>query len=73
MHVYHIFILFTILDGNLVLYRTSDFKPIWASGTNGKPATVLFFGSVSCYIDSIVFLSVIDQYLITLLGSQLFQ
>ncbi|MBN3815983.1 lectin [Paraburkholderia sp. Se-20369] len=23
-------------DGNLVLYRLSDHRPLWASGTNGK-------------------------------------
>src|SRR5207237_2512941 len=26
-------------DGNLVLYRRSDSKPLWASNTNGKGAT----------------------------------
>ena len=41
-------------DGNLVLYRTSDSKPMWASGTYGNPGAILSTqpdGNIVIYID----------------------
>jgi len=49
-------------DGNLVLYRLSDYYPVWATGTNGKGITRVDFsasaGAIVLYKGSTSFCAV---------------
>lgn len=50
-------------DGNFVVYRNADMKPLWSTGTNNKGAILCYFqGDSNFVISAMVKEQVVDHY-----------
>lgn len=51
-------------DGNFVVYRNADMKPLWSTGTNNKGAILCYFqGDSNFVISAMVKELVVDSYI----------